>query len=290
MAKLLRSSNVGVVFWLSMLALFLLSGLALLIFKCLPPSAAGSDVANRIAIVTWAGVLAFCVLLLQTISMADNLLKALGAMWRPVVLVLAAAWVLFFNDQGRELGVSLMGDDSLWRIGFLFLALIYWAANNWHTARLGLRAATVSGALASPEGDEKWLYWPPRLLGVCAHLFAAINLSLAAWGLPQTAWGQPGDGLRWLAWTAPLAIIFATAIVWTVDYLSLSERTERDPATLAPTKRNCASLARWVQWGAVAGETVLLGGLASHRLAPRHSWRLFWRRSRSAFRPSSFCT
>jgi hypothetical protein len=262
MAKLLRSSNVGVVFWLSMVALFLLSGLALLIFKCLPPSAAGSDVANRIAIVTWAGVLAFCVLLLRTISMADNLLKALGAMWRPVVLVLAAAWVLFFNDQGRELGVSLMGDDSLWRIGFLFLALVYWAANNWHTARLGLRAATVSGALASPEGDEKWLYWPPRLLGVCAHLFAAINLSLAAWGLPQTAWGQPGDGLRWLAWTAPLAIIFATAIVWTVDYLSLSERTERDPATLAPAKRNCASLARWVQWGAVAGETVLLGGLA----------------------------
>ncbi|HEY8033473.1 MAG TPA: hypothetical protein VIF02_14170 [Methylocella sp.] len=249
MAKLLRSSNV---FWLSMLALFLLSGFALLIFKRLPASAEGSGVANWSEIVTWACVFASCALLLRIISMADNLLRALGAMWRPVVLVLAAAWILFINDQGRELGVSLMGDDRPWRLGFLFLALIYWAANNWHTARLGLREAITSGTLEKPKGDEKWLYWPPRLLGVCAHLFAAINLSLAAWVLPETAWGQPSEGMRWIAWAAPLAIIFATAIVWAVDYRSLSERTDR----------NLAPLALWVQWSATVGEGLLLGGLA----------------------------
>ena len=255
MIKFQRSSDVGRVFWGSLLAVFLLSGVALLALRALPAIVAG----RYAAIVAWVCVVAFCALLLRSISKANDLLTALLAMWRPIVLILAAAYLLFFNDQGRELGVSLMGDEQPWRIGFLFVALVYWATSNWHAARLGLNTATASGVLESPEGDEKWLYWPPRLLGVCAHFFAAINLSLAAWALPETAWDEPF--LRWLAWTAPLAIIFATAIVWTIDYLSLSQRAGRE----------WARLARWVQWGAVAGEALLLGGLtvvASQRTVP----------------------
>ena len=245
MRKLPRSSDVGKVFWPSLLVVFLICGVILLAFKFRPAIAAGSYA----PIVAWVCVVAFCALLLRLISKANDLLQALVAMWRPIVLVLVAAWLLFVNDQGRELGVSLMGEQQYWRIGFLFLALIYWATNNWHTARLGLNAAIESGALAPPEGDEKWLYWPPRLLGVCAHLFAAINLSLAAWALPETAWGEAIS--RWVAWTAPLAILLAIATVWTFDYLSLSERSRRERALLA----------RWVQRGAVAGETLLLGAL-----------------------------
>jgi hypothetical protein len=252
MAKLLRSSNVGTPFWFFLVVLLLLSGLALRALNLFPSFAPGTAIATCAGIVTWAGLVVFVVLLLRTISMAHDLLKALAAMWRPLLLVVAAGWLLFVNDQGRELGVSLMGEESLWRIGFLFFALIYWAGNNWHTARLGLRAATARGALPVPEGNEKWFYWPPRLLGVCAHLFAAINLSMAAWGLPLAAWGHSGDWLRWLAWTAPLAIVLATAFAWAVDYLSLSQRTERERAALV----------RWVRWGALVGETVLIGGLA----------------------------
>ena len=75
---------------------------------------------------------------------------------------------------------------------FLFLALIYWATNNWHTARLGLYAAVKRGDIVASSGDDKWLFWPPRLLGVCAHLFAAVNLSLAAQGDPR--WRQADCG------------------------------------------------------------------------------------------------
>jgi hypothetical protein len=33
-------------------------------------------------------------------------------MWRPLAPLLTGAFLLFFNDQGRELGVSLMIDDD----------------------------------------------------------------------------------------------------------------------------------------------------------------------------------
>jgi hypothetical protein len=155
-------------------------------------------------------------------------------MWRPLALVLAGAFLLFFNDQGRELGVSLMIDDN-GKLGFvfLFLALIYWGLNNWHSARLGIYAALENGDLgvvpAHPtsdkpnrrvvDGNARWLFWPPRLLGVCAHLFAAINLSLAAWRQPHFAHAHL------LAWTAPFAIVVFTALVYVFDLCALSERT-----------------------------------------------------------------
>jgi heme exporter protein D len=187
-----------------------------------------------VGVFIWAGVAVVCMLVLTALSKANDFWQALAAMWRPLALVLAGAFLLFFNDQGRELGVSLMIDDHGW-LGFVFLffALIYWALNNWHSARLGIYAALEDGNLgvvpANPtpdkpnrrvvDGNERWLFWLPRLLGVCAHLFAAINLSLAAWRQPDFA----PDGL--LAWSAPLAIGVFTVLVYVFDRHALSERT-----------------------------------------------------------------
>ena len=199
-----------------------------------------SNAASWSGVGVWALALVWCALLLWLISYASDLLRALAAMWRPLVLVLAAAYLLFANDQGRELGVSLMAENRWLRLFLLFLALIYWAFNNWHTARLGLRAA-----FPVPQGHEKWLFWPPRLVGVSAHLFAAINLSLAAANQPEFA----ASGLWPLAWTAPFAIALATALVWTLDRFLLSQRTSREKTILTKI-------------GAVGFAIVLLGIIA----------------------------
>jgi hypothetical protein len=174
-------------------------------------------------ILAWLIAFALCAAALWAIWLVRDFLHAVAAMWRPVVLVVISGLLLFLNDQGRELGLSLMGENSILRIILLFFALLYWAANNWHSARLGLYNAVERGAIPVPEGDERWLYWPPRLLGVCAHLFAAINLSLAAWNQPEFANGDWNFFL--LALTAPIAVISATACVWAVDYRFISNRT-----------------------------------------------------------------
>jgi hypothetical protein len=221
MGSLPLRPNAGFPFWRVMMWSLLILGLAagVLYWFLLKPDATSWS-GRILGISIWAGAFALCALL----SNAPDLRRALRAMWRPLVLVLAAAYLLFANDQGRELGVSLMAENSWLRLLLLFLALIYWAANNWHTARLGLRAA-----LPVPEGHERWLFWPPRLLGVCAHLFAAINLSLAAANQPEFATG----GLWWLvAWTAPFAIVLAAAVVWHLDHFWLSKRTSRERTTL----------------------------------------------------------
>jgi hypothetical protein len=177
-------------------------------------------------ILAWLIAFALCAVVLWAISFARNFLRAFAAMWRPVALVVISGWLLFVNDQGRELGLSLMGEHSIVRITLLFFALVYWATNNWHSARLGVYNAVKRGAIPVPEGDEIWLYWPPRLLGVCAHLFAAINLSLSAWSQPEFADG--GWSLFILALAAPIAVICATACVWAVDYRFISSRTSPD--------------------------------------------------------------
>ena len=207
-----------------------------------------------LGIVVWAGALAFCVLLFMTISLAQDLLQTLAAMWRPLVLVLLAAFLLFFNDQGRELGVSLMIDDGgWWRFVFLFFALVYWGLNNWNSARLGIHDALDEGRLGVPPeypseekpnrhvvaGDERWLFWLPRLIGVCAHLFAAINLSMAA--LRQPDFGS--ELLRLLAFTAPLAIVFFTALVYVFDRLSLSERAAGTAGERSAAERKRSAIA-----------------------------------------------
>ena len=202
----------------------------------------------------WAGAVAGCALALKFLSIGEELIRTLAAMWRPLALVLAGAFLLFFNDQGRELGVSLMIDnDGRLRFVLLFLALIYWGLNNWHTARLGIHGAVNNGDLGVvpthtlPEnpnrrvvcGYGRWLFWPPRLLGVCAHLFAAINLSLAAWHQPDFAHE------RLLAWTAPLAIVVFTGLVYVFDRYALSERTPGERSALA-------------RYGSLAGAASLL--------------------------------
>jgi heme exporter protein D len=192
-----------------------------------------------LGIFIWAGAAAICALALKALSRANDFWQALAAMWRPLALVLAGAFLLFLNDQGRELGVSLMIDgDGKLRFVFLFSALIYWGLNNWHSARLGIYAALENGDLgvvpAHPtpnkpnrrvvDGKDRWLVWPPRLLGVCAHLFAAINLSLAAWRQPDFAL---------LAWTAPFGIVVFTVLVYVFDRYALSERTPGARSVLA---------------------------------------------------------
>jgi hypothetical protein len=297
MAKLPSRSDAEVLFWRVMRLLLILGFVSLtltglLLWRPTADNQIGQALAGPIqhliggwsdpvlrllGVGVWAGAIAFCALLLKDISRRDDLLKALAAMWRPVVLVVAAGYVLFFNDQGRELGVSLLGEKSVWPISFLFLALIYWAANTWHTARLGIHAAVERHDIPVPKGDERWLYWPPRLLGVCAHFFAAINLSLAAWGLPLPAWADVSDmpdwmlqwlgvhgwlkvllwleAPRWLAWTAPLAILLATVFVWAAD-VEWSSRGKKSASA------NKAKWARRVGWAAIVGEFLLLGGLA----------------------------
>jgi hypothetical protein len=216
----------------------------------------------------WVGAFSLCALLLRFTFGATDLLRALAAMWRPVLLVVAAAYLLFSNDQGRELGVGLLAEHNGWRFFFLFLALIYWATNNWHTARLGLRAAVKRHEIPDPSGDEKWLFWPPRLLGVCAHLFAAINLSLAAENQPAFA----SNGLWLAAWTAPVIIIIATVLVWALDRLLVSQRSVR--------KR---TMWTWIAGAIVAvlllaGIPGLIAGVASavRSLPPGFSLGTFW--------------
>ena len=170
----------GPPFWRVMGWLLVAGLIAFVISKLLSKDVSQSWIGVTLGVVVWAGAFALCALLLRLISTGPELLQALAAMWRPIALILAAAFLLFAFPQGRELGVSLMAEKSGWRLFFLFLALIYWATNNWHTARLGLRRAIERGGLPRPTGDEKWLFWPPRLFGVCAHLFAGVNLSLAA--------------------------------------------------------------------------------------------------------------
>ena len=184
----------------------------------------------------------------------QDFLQALGAVAFPLAVVLGAGYLLFFNDQGRELGISLMIGDriGLWRLVLLFFALIYWGVNNWHSGRLGIHAALERGELGVPplhplpqephryvlKAGERWLLWLPRLLGVFAHLFAAVNLSLAAWRQPA-----PPHWSWWawtvVAWTAPFVILLFTALAYEFDRSAISKRDDRTHRSL----RNYAALA-----------------------------------------------
>jgi hypothetical protein len=64
----------------------------------------------------------------------------LKAMWLPIAVILVAVYLLFFNDQGRELGIGLM--DLHKKVGldqkevldkkglYLAVALVYWASKS----------------------------------------------------------------------------------------------------------------------------------------------------------------
>jgi succinate dehydrogenase hydrophobic anchor subunit len=143
--------------------------------------------------------------------------RILTAMWLPLGVSAVAAYLLFLNDQGRELGVGLM--DSNAKGLYLGLILIYWAFNNWLSARLGL-----DRVFSQPRTEQALLFWGPRLVGVLAHLLAAFSLMSAAWIQPDLH----GTSARWLAFSAPAAIFLATVFVWLLDYGYVSRRSNNN--------------------------------------------------------------
>ncbi len=266
--KALPTQRIGARFFWRAMWIMLIIGLVSVVYSRVLSPDNTSWTAWLLGIGVWAGAFGLCALVLRRVSRATDFLWALAFMWRPVVLVIAAGYLLFSNDQGRELGIGLMAEDNGWRLFFLFLALIYWATNNWHSARLGLYAAVMRGDIVASSGDDKWLFWPPRLLGVCAHLFAAVNLSLAAQGVPALASGE-----LWLvAWTAPLFIVAATVLTWAFDRLVVSERTTRERTTPS------LSAGVGIAIAALAGIPGLIAGIGKivEALPSGFLWGTFW--------------
>ena len=152
--KVLPTQRIGPRFFWRAMWIMLIIGLVSVAFSRVLSPDNTSWTAWLLGIGVWAGAFGLCALALRRVSHATDFLWALAFMWRPVVLVIAAGYLLFSNDQGRELGIGLMAEDNGWRLFFLFLALIYWATNNWHTARLGLYAAVKRGDILMFRG---WL-------------------------------------------------------------------------------------------------------------------------------------
>lgn len=105
--------------------------------------------------------------------------EVLLAMWLPLSVMIVAGVALFGTDQGRDLGVGLLGNGQF-QLFLLALALFYWATGSWHSARLGLNRWFGADAAGWRPGYEPWLRWLPRLLGACAHFFASLSLAFAA--------------------------------------------------------------------------------------------------------------
>lgn len=139
--------------------------------------------------------------------------RAIRAMWMPLAITVGAAVLLFYEGQGRDLGVGLLGERFL-QIALLCPILIYWGINNWHSARLGLNYE-----FQPLTGKERWVFWLPRLLGVCAHLFAALSLAIAAWNIVTAGGSDPpaltlGNGV---VFAAPVIIALVTGAMWALD-------------------------------------------------------------------------
>ena len=177
----------------------------------------GVTLAAKLAL--WAFVVYASLILIRFFAGAPRLgqfSKIVAAMWLPIGVIAVAIYLLFVNDQGRELGIGLMDPNK--RGIFLGLALVYWALNNWLSARIGL-----DRAFPKPEKEQELLFWGPRLVGVCAHLVAAVSLSFAAWKQPDLQ----GEIEWWLVPAAPLAIVLATIFVWLLDKGFVSHRYQR---------------------------------------------------------------
>jgi hypothetical protein len=191
-----------------------------LAFLVLRNSFGPSWIANVVASLALTG---FTIIVFKLADYLSDLIAVILAMWLPITVTTVAGVLLFYEGQGRDLGVGLLGEGNP-KLFILFCVLIYWAVNNWHSARLGL-----DYAFPAPTGTEHWLFWSPRLVGVSAHLFAAISLALASWSLLPLAEGsspvlKPSD---WLVFTAPFAIVLVTASVWAFDYTMISERPKK---------------------------------------------------------------
>jgi hypothetical protein len=178
--------------------------------------------------------------ILADVSQHGQLGRILTAMWLPIGVTAVAGYLLFVNDQGRELGVGLMDPNA--KAPFLAPVLVYWALNNWLSARVGL-----ARAFPEPDKEQVLLFWGPRLVGVLAHLLAAFSLSFAAKSQPDLQEIEP-----LLVFAAPLAILLATVFVWFWDYGYLSKRSNDEQRPLAR---------KWM-YGAGAVELLLFVGLS----------------------------
>jgi hypothetical protein len=207
------------------------------------------------SIVASLALIGFTILVFKLTDCVSDPFAVILAMWLPMTVTTVAAVLLFYKGQARDLGVGLLGEGNT-KLFILFCILLYWAVNNWHSARLGL-----DYTFPAPTGTEHWLFWSPRLLGVCAHLFAAISLALAGWSLLPLAQGsspflKPSD---WLVFTAPLSVAGLALLV-----LPTGGRTWILRATIGGRRRDMG----------VCTENLI-------RLMPRWN-RLSWRNDRAA--------
>ncbi len=156
--------------------------------------------------------------------------ELLVPMWLPLSVLVIAGLALFATDQGQDLGVGVL-DASHSRLALLAVALLYWATGTWHAARLGLnrRFGTVPGEW--PRGYRHWLRWLPKLLGACAHLFAALGLALAAWHVIAPD-AEPILFLpAWLlAFVPPAVIVVAVFVLWRNDLRYVAARDALEEA------------------------------------------------------------
>jgi hypothetical protein len=156
--------------------------------------------------------------------------RLVPAMWLPIAVAAFAVYLLFINDQGRELGIGLM--DANWQGLLLALVLVYWALNNWLSARIGLNRE-----FPRPKANQHLLFWGPRLIGVAVHLLAAFSLSMAALSQPDS---RVGIALVWVfAAGSRLRLGGGLLIRFRADqgdcrparaHLDLSYRRRRNPA------------------------------------------------------------
>jgi len=169
-------------------------------------------------------LLAICLLIFKLGPLFHSeLARAIRGMWLPIAVTIIAGVLLFYEGQGQDLGVGLIGEGHF-KLIMLGLILIYWAVNNWHSARIGLNYE-----FPAPTGKERWLFWSPRLLGVCAHLFAAISLALAGLNV-VTAAGENSSAFTLssvLVFTAPLTIGVVTFAVWAIDVAYISKNRKK---------------------------------------------------------------
>lgn len=150
--------------------------------------------------------------------------EVLLAMWLPLSVMIVAGVALFGTDQGRDLGVGLLGNGQF-QLFLLALALFYWATGSWHSARLGLNRWFGADAAGWRPGYEPWLRWLPRLLGACAHFFASLSLAFAARHAIEPETESVISVLSWriglplwpIVFVPPMVIAVGTFVLWLYD-------------------------------------------------------------------------
>jgi hypothetical protein len=237
----------------------------------------------------WLGVvIALGALVIWGFTTLRPVRELLLPMWLPLAVMAIAGIALFGTEQGRDLGVGLFGDGQL-QLVMLGLALFYWAVGSWHAARLGLNRRFGTKRASWPQGYEPWLRWLPRLLGACAHLFAALILALAARHV-IAADAEPILFVPlWLVgFVPPAVIIVAVFVLWRHDqrYVAARNAFERQQASgnADPASRTAYAAAKrhlqrtvWLIIGvslAISGGLYLLGDRLPDGLAAATGWVL----------------